>query len=84
MKYISSRTALVHALLHVAQCIRKQGSAGKDWCFAIERYGRWVKRWAQSNRKQVITAMNNRIIKEERVSVRWDGQESLLTTEEMR
>jgi hypothetical protein len=50
----------------------------------MERYGGWVKRWAQNNRKQVITAMNNRIIKEERVSVRWDWQESLLNTEEMR
>jgi hypothetical protein len=33
----------------------------------MERYGGWVKRWAKSNRKQVITAVSNRIIKQERV-----------------
>lgn len=34
----------------------------------MERYGGWVKRWAKSNRKQVITAVSNRIVKQERVS----------------
>jgi len=31
----------------------------------MERYGGWVKRYAKNNRKQVITAISSRIIKEE-------------------
>lgn len=55
-------------MLHVAACIRAQGPPANYWCFAMERYGGWVTRWAKSNQKQVITAVPNRIVKQERVS----------------
>ncbi|KAI5454312.1 hypothetical protein NCC49_004369 [Naganishia albida] len=42
-------TAPIHALLHIAQYIRKQGPLCHHWCFYIERYGAWVKRQALPN-----------------------------------
>ncbi|KAJ9127066.1 hypothetical protein QFC24_001300 [Naganishia onofrii] len=67
MKYISSCTAPIHSLLHVAECVKRQSPLAMYWCFAMERYGGMVKRYAKNNRKQVITAITNRIIKEERI-----------------
>lgn len=59
-------TAPVHAMLHIADYIEQQGPPCRYWCFAIERYGGWLKRELNNNQLPVV-ALSNRILKQEQV-----------------
>lgn len=48
-KFIPFCTAPIHTLLHMVDCIEWQGPPCYYWCFSIERYGGWLKRWAGQN-----------------------------------
>lgn len=62
-------TAPIHALLHLVDCIEWQGPPCYYWCFATERYGGWLKRWAGENNKDTVVALSNRVVREEQVSI---------------
>lgn len=55
-------------MLHVVDCIEWQGPMCYYWCFPIERYGGWLKRWVGDNNKDTVLALSNRIVREEQVS----------------
>lgn len=59
-------TAPVHAMLHVVDCIEWQRPPCRYWCFAIERYGGWLKKELNNNQLPVV-ALSNRVIKQEQV-----------------
>lgn len=57
----------IHALLHVADCIEEQGPLCNYWCFSMERTCGAIKRKAQRNRTNAITALSNSIAIREQV-----------------
>lgn len=67
-KFMPFCTAPIHAMLHVVDCIEWQGPMCHYWCFPIERYGGWLKRWVGENNKDTVLALSNRIVREEQVS----------------
>lgn len=60
-------TAPLHALLHIAHYVRRQGPPCHYWCFTMERHGGWLKRQVVKNRKKAIEALSNRVLVEEQV-----------------
>ncbi|KAJ9115199.1 hypothetical protein QFC20_001066 [Naganishia adeliensis] len=67
-KFLPVCTAPLHALLHMGECIRRQGPPCHYWCYTMERYGGWVKREVLKNRKRPIEALNNRVFMQEQIS----------------
>ncbi|KAJ9092331.1 hypothetical protein QFC20_007411 [Naganishia adeliensis] len=59
-------TAPIHALLHVVPIIAAQGPPCYYWCFAIERFGGWMKRSIKS-RSQILKALTNTMITNEQI-----------------
>jgi hypothetical protein len=59
-------TSPMYALLYVTDYIEWQGPPRRYWCFAVERYGGWLKKELNNNQSAVV-ALSNRMIKQEQV-----------------
>ncbi|KAI5448975.1 hypothetical protein NCC49_005708 [Naganishia albida] len=66
-KYMPMCTAPIHALLHAVDCIRWQGPLCGYWCFALERFGGWIKSFAWRNNKDVVSWINNQLVQREQM-----------------
>lgn len=60
-------TSPIHHLLHLYDCIVRQGPPSYYWCFGLERFGGWLKQNVR-NRRDAITALSNIVIYQEKVT----------------